>query len=768
MKVGPYASAAWLYRAAGWTGVLPLPERAKWPPPSGYTGWAGVDPSGADVAEWIHGPEGAGNIALRLPHGVYGLDVDAYGEKTGGGALAAALGNLGPLPDTWVVTSRDDGVSGIRLFSAYLPPGRRRKDEPAGHGAGIEAIHFGHRYAVVWPSVHPETERKYRWHRPDGSWAQDDEVPNVEQLPEMPRVWVDALSELGEASTAEAASHAETLAAVSGFPAGEACDAMREACERAFVRLREARDGAALHPAGRDATKELVSLGHEGHADARKALAEHYSMFVDVRMARGESQAAAGSEWWRMVRGAVGKLEGAARGECDCALRSGEGVQFDGGEGGVGGMSEAPTWESLHATEILEEGKRLRVRDTARGRYESFKHGRDWAEPVVHGPLCQELLIPDTDPQWRIEGILGNGHNAILVAGRKAGKTTLINDLVRAYVDDEDFLATQRVVPSGRGIAIFNYEVDERQYRRWLREVGVSNADRVHVMHLRGRTLPMLSPQICKWVTQWLAERDIGLWTLDPYSRAYLGSVQNGNDEAQVSAFLDILDVIKADAGVSELVMSVHTPKARVEDGAETAIGSQRLEGWPDVMWFLTRDGRQRYLRAEGRDVEVTETQLDYNERTRRLALRQFGTDRRAARETAKATKQAAEQAADLNKLVELVRSDPGCTTNKIRDGLGFNAMKIGSLVATSNGRIVIEPGSRRSQMHYLKEDVEPSGTLGRDQIVPLASHPVPLGVSSGGTTPKGGSPIPLPLTSETTIPPANPFDLDGGTDDHA
>src|SRR5690606_7106513 len=171
---GPYEEAAWLYWQAGWEGVLPLPPGKKGPPPSGRTGWAGVDPDAAEIEAWVEGPEGAGNIGLRLPEGVYGLDVDAYGAKSGAEALRNAEAVLGPLPPTWCVTSRDDGVSGIRLFRASLPAGRRWKDEPAGHGMGIEAIHLGHRYAVVWPSVHPETGRTYEWHwtgsgpRPEG------------------------------------------------------------------------------------------------------------------------------------------------------------------------------------------------------------------------------------------------------------------------------------------------------------------------------------------------------------------------------------------------------------------------------------------------------------------------------------------------------------------------------------------------------------------------------------------------------------------------
>jgi hypothetical protein len=353
---GPYAEAAWAYWAAGWRGVLPLPAGAKWPPPGGYTGWAGVEPSGADVQAWIDGPEGRGNIALRLPRGVYGLDVDAYNGKRGGEALAAAEQRLGALPPTWILTSRDDGVSGIRLYRAELPPGRRWRDEPAGHGVGIEAIHYGHRYAVAWPSTHPDTGAVYRFVGLDG-------VPRPDELPELPAAWVEALSEPGEVSTGEAASHAETLEVVEAMPAGEACARMLDALERALGRLRQALDGAALHPAARDATHEIVSLGWEGHAGARRALAEHYGAHVAVRVGRGGDQRSAEGEWWRLVRGAAGKLPpGGPRQTCDCAALGGDGLLFDpaegggddasGGEGGAGGLSGPLAWRLLTPAQV--------------------------------------------------------------------------------------------------------------------------------------------------------------------------------------------------------------------------------------------------------------------------------------------------------------------------------------------------------------------------------------------------------------------------------
>ena len=171
---GPYAHAWQQYRAAGWTGIIPLPPRRKSPPPRGVTGPTGIWPSVADCLSWAEGREGAGNIALKLPHGVLGIDVDDYDGKPGAATLADAQERWGQLPPTWVSGARG-GLSGIRLYR--VPEGLAWPGEV---GPGIETVHSGHRYAVVWPSVHPDTGGTYQWDGPGG-------IPDVDQLHELDR-----------------------------------------------------------------------------------------------------------------------------------------------------------------------------------------------------------------------------------------------------------------------------------------------------------------------------------------------------------------------------------------------------------------------------------------------------------------------------------------------------------------------------------------------------------------------------------------------------
>lgn len=157
-----YGSAWQAYADAWWT-PTPLDRGTKHPPQPDVTGNKPTryDPGPRDCREWANEfPDG--NIMITMPANVIGIDVDAY--RGGGGTLAGLTREYGDLPTTWESSSRDDG-SGIGLYR--VPAGRRLvgKIDP-----GIEIIQYHHRYAVVWPSVHPEG-RVYRWWIGDTSAA---------------------------------------------------------------------------------------------------------------------------------------------------------------------------------------------------------------------------------------------------------------------------------------------------------------------------------------------------------------------------------------------------------------------------------------------------------------------------------------------------------------------------------------------------------------------------------------------------------------------
>jgi Bifunctional DNA primase/polymerase, N-terminal len=190
-----YGRGAWTYREAGWPGVLPVPPRAKFPPPTGYTGHDGRWPTPGQIDEWgSEKPDS--NLILRVDYGIIGVDVDAYDDETGAQTLNEAETRWGSLPPTFRSSARhDDQTSGIRVFRAPAGVLFRSSIEFRDQGLGdIEIIQPHHRYITAWPSIHPKIGQQYRWYGPDGALLPEGQVPKVDDIPELPEPWVLGLS----------------------------------------------------------------------------------------------------------------------------------------------------------------------------------------------------------------------------------------------------------------------------------------------------------------------------------------------------------------------------------------------------------------------------------------------------------------------------------------------------------------------------------------------------------------------------------------------
>lgn len=205
-------TAANLYLTRGWS-PIPLAAGKKWPPPNGVTGWNGRYTTRADLArrEW----DWTGNIALRLPPDVVGVDIDVY--HGGGQGLAELEERFGPLPDTAYSTSRDDG-SGIALYR--VPNGTALNTDPA---VGIDMVQAHHRYVVCAPSMHPEG-RPYVWLDAQ-SGDELDGPPEPDELPELPWAWIEGL-----AVAKQAGANAATPDAARAFIAAHSVE--RHAADR--------------------------------------------------------------------------------------------------------------------------------------------------------------------------------------------------------------------------------------------------------------------------------------------------------------------------------------------------------------------------------------------------------------------------------------------------------------------------------------------------------------------------------------------------------
>lgn len=440
----PYGDAAWAYRKAGWQGVIPVGygRRRKSPPHKGYTGWTGLDPSGPDVQTWVNGREAHWNIGLHLPHGVVAVDVDAYhgGDRT----LARLTAQVGhPLPATWSSTARGaDSASRQRLYRAYPLPGRVWMDHPGGHRSGIDAVHVGHRYTVTWPSINPDADGAvYMWYDPTGEEYEG--VPRLDWLTTLDDAWVAALTKEGVPVPGEAADDETTREAVERFPRGPACYPVASALKRELERIAAAGRGeGGLHDPGR--IFHLVSLAiMEGHCGVAAALSEHQETYVAARVEhRRASPDSAGQEWWRSVRGAVGKLLHATGGEVaqTCSCRQAAPAAPDVTGGPEGGLWDAPLTEEDRTTAAAKARE-----DEFVERQRMVKRAQKQIETEEEQARAEQRKIRLTPAsafrlkavKWVWEGRMPLGEITLVPGREGAGKSTFLAWMAAAVTRGE-------------------------------------------------------------------------------------------------------------------------------------------------------------------------------------------------------------------------------------------------------------------------------------------------------------------------------------------
>jgi len=352
----------------------------------------------------------------------------------------------------------------------------------------------------------------------------------------------------------------------------------------------------------------------------------------------------------------------------------------------LGEASPVPLYDEqgLLKSPLEIEIEKQRIRKEAATILKEEEASKAYKEPLFIRDLAQELQMPEVALPWVIRDIFPQGANISITAQYKAGKTTLVNALAKALADGEKFLEYFQEPIHPRRIVIFNYEVSENQYRRWMKDVAIKHADHITLVHLRGERLPLISERVQRLVISILKDCDAQTWILDPFARAFVGSGDE-NSNSDVGVFLDTLDYIKKQANVENLILPMHTGRAQ-EHGIDRARGATRLDDWADVRWLLSKTEEGRFFAADGRDVFLQQQALAFDEASRGLRL-------------GGASAKVAKRLANEDQFVAMVEAHPGKTTNELFELLG------------------IDPTSKpmrsamKSALHYKRVKVKTVGT---------------------------------------------------------
>lgn len=350
----------------------------------------------------------------------------------------------------------------------------------------------------------------------------------------------------------------------------------------------------------------------------------------------------------------------------------------------------SPTPESRYSDLVEREALKYSIGKDAKRLADHRDERKHFRTPPYTLTLRDELALPEEPVTFAIADLIPTGANVVLTAQYKTGKTTMINSLTKALADNEPFLGKFDVATIAGRVGIWNYEVGDQQYRRWLRAVNIEHPERVSILNLRGYRVALGLQFGEEWAVSWLKEHDVSFWVLDPYARAMVGSVTDENNNTEVGAFLDRLDIIKSKAGVSELVIPTHT--GRGEGTQDRARGATRLNDWADIQWVLSRntDGG-RFLGAHGRDVDQPSGGLRYDDDTGLYSW------------TGEAPSEAAANAAQST-LLSWIARNPGIVTRRLEAGPGVNKKKVAENVRAlvEQGMVIVIPGPHSAKHHYV------------------------------------------------------------------
>lgn len=297
-----YATAAPLYRAAGWMQVIPLPEGRKTPPPSGFTGRSRKPVTDEQMQLWSQSDPTA-NTGIVIPEGVLVLDIDAeQGHQVkadGAKGISELSQELGALPATWSSTSHGIDSPARHLFYK-VPEGLAWK---GGAIEGVDILQPGHRYSVVWPSIHPSGEM-YCWYTPSGSTTS--QIPHISDLATLPWKWVDYLRK-PEHTTPKPAFNT-LISHETGTYDTRMCKAINTFLNKT---LSNPASKGSRHDTTLQAVWALVNFAQEGHRGALDAINQLKPRFIaEIAPDRPGKEREAAREWAAILSGAMEKVNG--------------------------------------------------------------------------------------------------------------------------------------------------------------------------------------------------------------------------------------------------------------------------------------------------------------------------------------------------------------------------------------------------------------------------------------------------------------------------
>lgn len=570
--------------------------------------WPNTAPSDPEQIRELFAKHPHAQPAAIVPDDIIILDLD----PRNGASLEALEAVTGQLPETLTSWSgRGDG--GRHLWFKKPATEISQRQLPKGVDLRKPGVH----YVVIPPALHNETGKPYAWN----------DVPFVAELPQQA---VDALAPpkrpvpLPAPVTTHSGNNAGLVRKVAESVEGERNRKLFWSANRAFDNgddtvIQELFEAAlSVGLTEQEASSTIDS--------ARRTDRQQPEPFVP----RGDYSPPASND---APEPEVGQTD--PRGEVsnnDAELVAGQPRAFE--------------------MDVAREAYRLRTLNAAREIVAKENQPALEFPPVI--TLDDFLAVEDDPIKYVIDDMMPVGAHGIIAAQYKAGKTTLIGNLIRSLVDGDPFLDEYSVNREST-VTLIDNELDPRTLRRWLRSQGIQNTHRVKLLSLRGKvsTFNLLDDDTrAQWANMLQDPGVVILDCLRPVLDA-LGLDENREAGRFLVAFDEWLDDINATEA-----MLVH----HMGHNGERSRGDSRLQDWPEMTWKLIRQSQDdpsspRYFTAFGRDVDVPESAIVFDPATRHLSITE------GTRKTAKTNQK-------IPGVLEFLERSPGTSKTGIKSAI--------------------------------------------------------------------------------------------------
>ncbi|MCX5119234.1 AAA family ATPase [Micromonospora sp. NBC_00362] len=339
-----------------------------------------------------------------------------------------------------------------------------------------------------------------------------------------------------------------------------------------------------------------------------------------------------------------------------------------------------------------------------------------------------ELTDDEEEDLWRVQDLWMQGQTVLLTAKYKAGKTTMMLNVIRSLVDGKPFLGQFEVTPIEGNLLIVNAEMTRKQFRRWLRESDIVHQEKVYALHVRDAgpsSFNLLDAGARALLVSKLIEVDARALILDPLNPLLASAGVDENASADVARWFNALKEVEQASPVEDTMLVHH-----FGHNGERGRGSSKFMDHPDALWTYTVEDQPepsdddddllgqidqapapRFLKAIGRDVDLAKSRVEFDVATRALTMPVIGGG--ASRAAGKRALADAKRKKLRELILAAVEELPGITFNalfgRIKGNKNDFRAALDELIVSTD--VIETPGTNRSLRYSPSPKTEDKST---------------------------------------------------------